>query len=262
MVKVTLHGKLGQDLGQDWDLEIQSVSEGLRAIEANTKKLRKWIIDNNQECKYVTLINNKVVKFDKSQENYTLNSDLCVNFGSKLETVDIVPVAEGSQFSYYGGFGGGSNWSNNNWYSPPPPPPPNYFTITPYTPAPPPYKAPPPPPPPKSPPPAPPPPPPGPSPGPSPGQTAPPPGMHPPPEQDDGSDFWTDAMGFLFAFFGPLLPQLLLAGLSRNNIKKTYFDACITIPQLKGYIEIFRLIEEEKFTEDDLKKLPQISEKL
>lgn len=58
------------------------------------------------------------------------------------------------------------------------------------------------------------------------------------------------------------ITQLLLAGLSRKNIKKTYFDACITIPQLKGYIEIFRLIEEEKFTEDNLKTLPQISEKL
>lgn len=56
--------------------------------------------------------------------------------------------------------------------------------------------------------------------------------------------------------------QLLLAGLSRKKIKKTYFDACITIPQLKGYIEILRLIEEEEFTSDALKKASKMSPKL
>lgn len=205
MVKITLHGKLGEDIGKEWELDVQSVSESLRAIEANTKQLRKWIIDNNKDINYVTLINNKIVKFDKTKENYTLNSDLCINFGNELETIDIVPVAEGSQFYYDGG--GGTRIGGNNWYVAPPPPPSSWFTVNPYVPPPPPPRSPPPPPPrsPGSPPPPPPPPPGG-------GQTLPPPGA---PEDDtSGADFWTDALGFLLAFFGPLLPQLLLAGLT------------------------------------------------
>ena len=56
MVKITLHGKLGEDIGKEWDLDIESVSEGLRAIEANSKKFRKWIIENGKDLNFVTLI--------------------------------------------------------------------------------------------------------------------------------------------------------------------------------------------------------------
>ena len=41
------------------------------------------------------------------------------------------------------------------------------------------------------------------------------------------------------------IAQLLLAGLGRNNIKKAYFSACLTIPQLKRFIDLFALIENE-----------------
>lgn len=250
MVKVTLHGKLGEDLGQEWDLEIESVSEALRAIEANTKKLRKWIVDNHKMYKYVTLINKKPVQFDKTQECYIAKSDIVINFGNKLKTIDVVPVIKGAAYSYYGGDYSRSigSSSTNYYYSPPPPPifwnpppPPIYFPPPPPlwnppppifpppyplppprlppppppVPAPPPPKPPPPPPPPPAPPP-PPPPAPTPTPAPTPAPTptpapAPPPPPAPTPAPGPEPDFFADAGDFLLGFFGPLLPQLLLA---------------------------------------------------
>ena len=57
MIRVNLHGKLGNDIGESWDLEISSIAEAFRAIEANSKKLRKWIINNKEEYAYQILAN-------------------------------------------------------------------------------------------------------------------------------------------------------------------------------------------------------------
>jgi predicted phage tail protein len=114
MVKVFLHGKLGEDIGNEWELDVTSVSEGLRAIEANTKKLKKWIIDNHQEYVYVALINNQPVRFNKQEKFYGVKSDLCVDFKNALERIDIVPVIQGAfgEISKpIGGSGFGGGWS-------------------------------------------------------------------------------------------------------------------------------------------------------
>ena len=60
MVKITLHGKLGEEIGKEWNLEISSINEAFRAIEANTRKLRKWII-NNKNYQYYILLNKKIL---------------------------------------------------------------------------------------------------------------------------------------------------------------------------------------------------------
>ena len=39
MRKIFLHGELGNSLGKEWDLEVDSVQEALWAIEANTSSL-------------------------------------------------------------------------------------------------------------------------------------------------------------------------------------------------------------------------------
>ena len=49
MIKVNLHGKLGEDLGESWELDVSSVAEALRAIDANTRKLRQWLINYKDE---------------------------------------------------------------------------------------------------------------------------------------------------------------------------------------------------------------------
>jgi hypothetical protein len=99
MIRVNLHGKLGEDIGSEWDLEVDSVAEALRAIEANTKKLRKWIVNYKDICTYQILVNksslfdeNKV--FNKTSD--VLNSEFYLNIKDKIQVIDLIPVIEGS----------------------------------------------------------------------------------------------------------------------------------------------------------------------
>ena len=101
MVKVILHGKLGEEIGSDWDLEVESVSEALRAIDINTKKLRRWLIDNKDSFGYEILVNQNNL-FSEQPNLNTLEdikkSELCINFKDKLKTIDIVPTIIGASF--------------------------------------------------------------------------------------------------------------------------------------------------------------------
>jgi predicted phage tail protein len=101
MIKVNLHGKLGKDIGESWDLEVSSVAEAFRAIEANSRKLRKWIINNSDDYKYEILINkNNIFSEDpnnKSTEELR-NSELFINLDDKIQTIDIVPCIVGAGF--------------------------------------------------------------------------------------------------------------------------------------------------------------------
>ena len=117
MVKVNLHGDLGEKIGSEWNLEVNSVSEAIRAIEANTGKLMKYLIQQAEnEAKYEIFINNRPVwvpnaeilpqknkdirkkhleLYSKSEFNIPFDND-------KLSSIDIVPIIEGA-----GGGGGG-----------------------------------------------------------------------------------------------------------------------------------------------------------
>ena len=101
MIKVNLHGKLGKDLGESWELDVSSVSEALRAIEANTGKLRKWVIDNKEDIEYEILINkeNLFVEKPKCETIEDIkNSELFLDISDKVETIDITPAIIGSSF--------------------------------------------------------------------------------------------------------------------------------------------------------------------
>lgn len=99
MIKVNLHGKLGEDIGSEWELEVNSVAEALRAIEANTKKLRKWIINHQEEYAYQILAN-KSCLFGESKTFDNLKdvaqSEFYLNIKDKIQEIDIVPVIQGS----------------------------------------------------------------------------------------------------------------------------------------------------------------------
>jgi predicted phage tail protein len=101
MVKVILHGKLGEEIGSDWDLEVNSVSEALRAIDINTKKLRRWLIDNKDSFSYEILVNHNNL-FSEDPNLKTLEdikkSELCIDFKDKLKTIDIIPAIIGASF--------------------------------------------------------------------------------------------------------------------------------------------------------------------
>jgi predicted phage tail protein len=101
MVKVILHGSLGKEIGEEWEFEALSVSEALRAIEVNTKKLRKWLITNKDNYAFEILVN-KSNLFSEQPELDSLekikNSELCIQFEDKIQTIDIVPMIIGAGF--------------------------------------------------------------------------------------------------------------------------------------------------------------------
>lgn len=99
MIKVNLHGKLGKDLGESWELEVSSVGEALRAIDANTKRLRQWLINYKDEYEYEILVDNQNLFLEKpSYKNIEeiKNSEFCLNLKDKVQIIDIVPTIIGS----------------------------------------------------------------------------------------------------------------------------------------------------------------------
>jgi len=103
MITVNLHGKLGQDLGETWELDVSSVSEALHAIDINTKKLRQWLITYKDEYEYEILVDQNNL-FNETPDYKNIdelkNSEFCLNIKDKIKTIDIVPSIIGS-----GGFG-------------------------------------------------------------------------------------------------------------------------------------------------------------
>ena len=49
MTSIYLHGQLGKELGEKWDLNIDSVAEAISAIDANTGKLINFIQSKLQD---------------------------------------------------------------------------------------------------------------------------------------------------------------------------------------------------------------------
>lgn len=116
MVKVKLHGALGEELGSEWELNVSSVAEAFRAIEANTKKLTRMLIEQSKnDAKYEILINNRpmwvpngeslpnsIKEVKKEHFELMYRSEIVMDMGDTIKTIDVVPVIEGA-----GGGGGG-----------------------------------------------------------------------------------------------------------------------------------------------------------
>ena len=104
-VKITLHGHLGEAVGQEWDLHVANVSEAMRAIEVlSNRQLYKYLIDSNKKnAKYRVLINGRDFSSEKRLDGYSTkedlenikSSELCL-VSSNLKTIDIVPIIEGA----------------------------------------------------------------------------------------------------------------------------------------------------------------------
>lgn len=104
MITVNLHGKLGKELGETWELDVSSVAEALHAIDVNTKRLRHWLINYKDEYEYEILVDkNNLFTENKDIKNIEeiKNSEFCLNIKDKIQTIDIVPYIVGSG----GGFG-------------------------------------------------------------------------------------------------------------------------------------------------------------
>jgi predicted phage tail protein len=101
LVEVNLLGHLGETIGKQWKLAVNSVSEAIRFIEYNSKKrLYKYLMEKDKDgVKYQILINKREYLSEKpldiSDLDTVRNSELVANI-ENLETIDIVPVIEGA----------------------------------------------------------------------------------------------------------------------------------------------------------------------
>lgn len=102
MVKITLHGDLGEKIGKEWILDVESVNEGINAIDIlSENKLYKYLQQKEQaQSPYRVLINGEDFiseeKLDdiKKPENVR-NSNLIIKINN-LKTIDIIPIIEGA----------------------------------------------------------------------------------------------------------------------------------------------------------------------
>lgn len=104
LTKITLHGNLGEQVGKEWSLEVESVPEAMHAINVMTdRKLFKAIIENDkQNIKYKVLINGKSAITESVNDiSKAPLSELYMK--KEMKELDIVPVLEGA-----GGGGGDS----------------------------------------------------------------------------------------------------------------------------------------------------------
>ena len=105
MTNITLHSCLGKEIGENWKLDVSSVSEAIHAIDVLTNgKLYKFFLDSDKKgIKYELLINKKKFKSKKPLNKVTeeslqevANSELVIK-NLKIESIDIVPVIEGAK---------------------------------------------------------------------------------------------------------------------------------------------------------------------
>ena len=125
MVKIRLHGDIGDKLGKEWNLEVNSVAEAFQAIEVNTGKFTKYFINKVEEdAKYEILINQRDLWMPNSEElpdkyqdlkkkdiENLYKSEAFMNFSNGLKTIDVVPIIEGAGGGG-GGKGGGESGGN------------------------------------------------------------------------------------------------------------------------------------------------------
>ena len=86
MTSIYLHGQLGKELGEKWDLNVDSVAEAISAIDANTGKLINFIQSKLQD----NISYNIVVDEEEISEQ-----DLLCKTPQK--EIHITPVVEGSK---------------------------------------------------------------------------------------------------------------------------------------------------------------------
>ena len=86
MVKVFLHGALGEEMGQEWDLDIHTPREAMRAIDANNNKLLSYFLEKDKEgIKYCVFVD---------RDNINLEQ-LDMQIGHR-EELHVIPSLEGA----------------------------------------------------------------------------------------------------------------------------------------------------------------------
>jgi len=87
MKKVFLYGELGRHLGNEWELEVDSVQEALWAIEANTGKLTSFFRENEEKFGHYT--------FKVNDKKLTNKEELESSLPASIESIHIMPQVAG-----------------------------------------------------------------------------------------------------------------------------------------------------------------------
>ncbi len=100
LVKVNLHGQLGEVVGNYWEVAVSSVAEATHAIEIMSNKLYKFLSDKVQEnVRYRVIVNGKDF-YTENEPNLNNLDSITKNelrmLKKDLETIDIIPVLEGA----------------------------------------------------------------------------------------------------------------------------------------------------------------------
>jgi len=86
MVKVFLHGALGEEMGEEWDLDIHTPREAIRAIDANNNKLLSYFLEKDKEgVKYCVFVDRDNVNLEQ----------LDMQIGHR-EELHVIPSLEGA----------------------------------------------------------------------------------------------------------------------------------------------------------------------
>ena len=88
MRKVFLHGELGNSLGKEWSLEVDSVQEALWAIEANTSSLTDFFRKNSEKFGHYTFMID-----GKDLDKHQLKSPI----GDNEKSIHIMPQVAGGE---------------------------------------------------------------------------------------------------------------------------------------------------------------------
>jgi predicted phage tail protein len=90
MKRIILEGMLGEKFGREWDLDVKTPSEAMRAIEANRKGFLKYLLDSgNDGVGYQVMIGGREVGEDEVRNEFHFP------FSTKEEFV-LVPIISGS----------------------------------------------------------------------------------------------------------------------------------------------------------------------
>mgnify|MGYP003627683354 CR=1 FL=1 len=94
MVKINFHGELKKEFEDSYDLEVDSVSEAIHAIDMMTNgSIRRYFINPKNKFKsYHLVVNGKKTFFPGFKNLHT--SEVTIN-RKDLKTIDIVPLLEG-----------------------------------------------------------------------------------------------------------------------------------------------------------------------
>ena len=115
LVKIKMHGIFGENIGKEFNLAVSSVPEALHAINVLTNGgwQRMLLSSHDNSLKYSIVVNEKPLDLshfshinkeninDPKNKELIKNSEIFLNQKGDLRSIDIVPVSEGGDATFF-----------------------------------------------------------------------------------------------------------------------------------------------------------------